>query len=193
MHPITHAKDTNWQNVLRAWQQAEEEVWRPHYEGRGFPSWEAWRLTYYADLNLHAAPWRMGTLANPEVIADWHVGGFQGWKRYRPQGEALTTFRTIARHPDLPQNSGVHKILDGGLHATMLIALTSGEKWAILDGTHRAAAIAHRAAAMALRTTHHPHGLVWPTVRVMYAEIPWPDFANFCADRPSLTGPLFTS
>ncbi|MBT4856922.1 hypothetical protein HON52_01915 [Candidatus Uhrbacteria bacterium] len=148
-------KIIDWTTVLADWKDSEEEIWRSHYTERGYDSWWQWRKTYSAEFDLPARRWTEEIVEDPhDVIPAIKIGGYRGWKIYRPAGLEIATFADIARHIvagelsilgelriDVRTNEKV-KNRAGNLHDTTLLVLRSGDFTVLLDGTHRAAAIA---------------------------------------------------
>ena len=161
-----------WSEVLEHWRAAEEESWRQYYTERGFATWEDWRITYRAALGLPERAW---SLVLAEDMPHWFIGGFQGWKKYRPMGQDFTTFADVARSPQLLDNPKVKALVDG-LCETTFIGLRCGNDIALIDGTHRAAAYAYRAA----------HGMPLPECLVYITDITEDARALFDAFRHNI-------
>lgn len=163
-----------WSEVLEHWRDAEEESWRPYYTERGFATWDEWRAVYRAALRLPERTWRK----EPAVdIPLWYIGGFQGWKKYRPEGERATTFATVAESPLLLENAKIMSLVDS-LRATTFIGVRCGNDIALIDGTHRASAYAYRAA----------HGMPLPPCEVYLVDVDADEralFDQFRYDLPS--------
>lgn len=148
-------KAVTWDEVFAGWRNAEEEIWRSVYEGFGWETWNAWRTMMIADLNLQKRTWTEEILKDPHVdIPLFAIGGWNGWKKYRPAGKDIALFGDIVRPPqpgeqsylgeppsDVRTNDKV-KPLIGCVHDTTIIALQFPDTIAVLDGTHRCAAIA---------------------------------------------------
>lgn len=163
-----------WSEVLAYWREAEEESWRPYYTERGFATWEEWRVAYRAALALPNREW---SLVPANSTPSWFIGGFQGWKKYRPAGERATSFATVAQSSILLDNPKIAALVED-LHATTFIGLRCGNDIALIDGTHRASAYAYRAA----------HDMPLPACQVYIADISEderPLFDQFRRDIPA--------
>jgi hypothetical protein len=146
----------NWEHVLADWRKSEEEAWRPFYAERGFRSWLEWRESYIRDLKLARRTWEETVVSDPHLIVPTYaIGGYRAWYKYRPSQQAIATFEDVAVVPvpgeksyvdgspreDVATNLKVSALL-GNLQDTTILALRCGERVAVVDGTHRCAAIA---------------------------------------------------
>ncbi|MBI2473515.1 hypothetical protein HYV70_03115 [Candidatus Uhrbacteria bacterium] len=152
-HEISHRID--WNTVLRQWQEGEEKQWEQLIRERGFSSWWEWRKSYVKELDLEQREWREEIIMKPhDVIPDLVLGGFRGWKQYRPADKDLVTFREMVSpvvsgevsyaqtsRVDMRTNSRVMSLV-GNLTDTSLLVLRSSDFSVVLDGTHRCAATA---------------------------------------------------
>lgn len=144
-----------WADVLRDWEAAEAQRWESVFRERGYNSWWEWRKSYVEQLGLEDREWIEESIDNPhDVIPTLVIGGYRGWKPYRPAGLDVATFADVAR----PVESGGRSILDepridvrtnetvmslvGNMNDSTLLVLQSGDLRVLLDGTHRAAATA---------------------------------------------------
>ena len=148
-----------WQEVLRDWEADEVERYRGLYESRGFDSWLEWRRSCFEDLQLAERTWSEALIENPyDVVPQLHIGGFQGWFKYRPERKLHATFADVVRVPiagevsyegearvDVRTNDGVMRFKSNPGPVTLLV-LIAGDFRVVLEGTHRSAAIAAIAA-----------------------------------------------
>lgn len=144
-----------WETVFNDWKCAEEEIWRPHFTERGFESWQEWRQTYIDELGLERREWYEIIIENPHaVIPGYAIGGYRGWHKYRPEGKELSLFSDIAKlvkaeeqsyeggeRVDVRTNNKIRSLL-GNVGDTIIIAMRCVNLAAVLEGTHRCAAIA---------------------------------------------------
>lgn len=188
----TSSKKVPWDEVFAGWRQAEEEIWRPVYEGFDWETWDAWRTMMIADLNLSRRTWTEEILEDPHnAIPLFAIGGWNGWKKYRPAGKDIASFADIAMPPqpgersysgeprcDVRTNEKV-KPLIGCVHGATIIALQFPDTIAVLDGTHRCAAIAVEAQDGGVRSSG--------VFRVQLARFDYSEndvLKKFCTDRP---------
>ena len=182
----------SWDEVFDGWRKQEEELWRPVYEGFGWDSWAAWRKMMIADLNLEKRTWTEEILEDPHsAIPSYAIGGWNGWKKYRPAGKDSASFADIATPPQLGEQSydGAERIdirtnekiqpLIGRVSDATIIALRCDKVIAVLDGTHRCAAIAIEA--------HDSAPLSKGIFTMLVAQFDDSEkrlFEAFCRDRP---------
>jgi len=148
-------KVIDWSTVLADWKTAEEKSWESLYFERGFDSWWEWRESYIEDLGLADRQWREEVIDNPhEVIPQFAIGGYRGWKKYRPAGKRVATYADVAipvqpgelsfegeLRQDVRTNERVQELV-GYLHDTTFLILQSPSLSVVLDGAHRCATIA---------------------------------------------------
>ncbi|MBI4253317.1 hypothetical protein HY623_04050 [Candidatus Uhrbacteria bacterium] len=148
-------KQLSWNGVFDGWRRAEEELWRPVYSGFGWESWDAWRQMMIGDLRLEGREWFEYEIEHPHTeIPHYSIGGWNGWKKYRPAEKDIALFSDIAIPPetgdrsydgdkriDVRTNDKV-KSLIGCVDDTTIIGFHFPDCIAILDGTHRCTAIA---------------------------------------------------
>lgn len=147
--------EMSWENVLQDWQASEEEAWRLVYAERGFATWREWRESYVHDLRLDTREWSEELVVDPHrVVPGYAIGGYKGWKRYRPARKDVATYADIVRPPvpgepsyagedreDVRTNGKVFALI-GELRDATILALRCGDLTVVLDGSHRCAAIA---------------------------------------------------
>ncbi|MDG1949312.1 MAG: hypothetical protein P8J32_00640 [bacterium] len=144
-----------WKQVLKGWREAEEAHWTNFAKERGYDSWWEWRKSYVTDLGLEERAWTEEVLDDPHsYVKQLHIGGYRGWKKYRPANVDTATFEQVATSPtegelsyageervDVRVNGRVQEFVRK-LHDTTILVLRSGDIEVLLDGHHRCAAIA---------------------------------------------------
>lgn len=168
-HKTEHRESSTsipWQAVLEGWQAGEQEQWRELYTERGFASWWEWRESYVQELKLDRREWREEKVVHPhEVIPTLAVGGYKGWKKYRPAGKDVATFADLVIPPapgelsydstprvDVRTNQKVMDLV-AHLRDTNFLVLRAGDFSVLLEGSHRAAAVAVEALDAAARSS----------------------------------------
>jgi hypothetical protein len=140
---LEYVSDTSWSEVLEVWRQREEEVWRSHYEARGFKTWLEWRTFYTQKFAPEKRLWKLYSVIDPQVtIPKCYVGAYGGWKQYYPAETDVATFAAIALSNELPNNETVQKFLHNFPETRQMVAVRCGEQIVIRDGTHQCAATA---------------------------------------------------
>ena len=144
MNILAFDSHTTWQQVFSDWRAREvawgwEDVWQP----RGFASWDEWRRTYTEPLGFESRSWQIFRVDDPvAVVPDMWAVAYSGWKRYYPPGASRARLQDIAAHPDLPQNEKIIGLQNFFPNPTTLIAIRSGDDFALFEGMHRASTIA---------------------------------------------------
>lgn len=133
----------SWSKLFRAWEkrEARQTGWIRHYRERGFSSWREWRTNAYKVLNPQQRPWILYHVDRPELIVPtWYIGPFQGWKKHY-RGQAVT-FRTLAKWPTIQRHGKVASIVRRFPSTTQLLGVIWHGKIVVIEGTHRACAVA---------------------------------------------------
>lgn len=144
-----------WNNVLTDWREAEEAHWTDFAKERGYENWWEWRKSYATDLGLEHRTWTEEVIEDPHAyVKQLDIGGYRGWKKYRPANVDTARFEQVATPPsdgeisfddqervDVRTNDRVQNFVNN-LHDTTILVLKSGEFKVLLDGHHRCAAIA---------------------------------------------------
>jgi len=137
IQPIT------WQKVYRTWKKNEDhDFWRAHYQPRGFSSWPEWRKNYIQPLGLEKLKWQTGELKNIKDILNFYGGPFKAWKKYFYKNKNSLTFKQLALLSKIKNNKRFKKLINNFPGQTTLIAIQRKNKIIIIDGMHRATALA---------------------------------------------------
>ncbi len=148
-------REIRWETVLDEWRAAEEGQWEPLFRERGFGSWWEWRQSYVPELGIENRTWTEQVVERPHgVIPGLAVGGFRGWKQYRPADKDCATYADVARpfaagelsyagapRVDVRTNKKVMDLV-GNLRDTSVLVLRCPSLSVVLEGTHRCAAVA---------------------------------------------------
>lgn len=146
-------RSVRWQEVLDEWRASEEKQWEPVFRERGFASWWEWRQSYLEELEVGKREWKEERVDRPHtVIPGLVIGGYRGWKQYRPVGKDTATFADVARpvaegersyagtpRVDIRTNTKVMELV-GHLRDTSILVLRCPSLQVVLEGAHRCAA-----------------------------------------------------
>lgn len=133
----------SWSKLFHNWENGEAKQigWIRHYRDRGFSSWREWRTTAYQGLRPQKRKWTLYKVERPEqVVPAWFIGPFRGW-RIHYHGRAVT-FRTLARRPAIQRNVKIKSIERNFPKSTQLIGVIWRNRIVVIEGTHRACAVA---------------------------------------------------
>ncbi len=139
-----------WTDVFAFWRENEEgnPAWIQHAKERGFPSWEAWRMTYVKQARLDEREWKLYRVNDPLVSVPRFLGGpFRGWIE-GVYGDAGTTppFARIAERLEIVGNKGVSSLLGAFPEKTTVSGIMTSGGVMIFEGMHRCSALAIAAA-----------------------------------------------
>ncbi|MBI4142416.1 hypothetical protein HY480_00915 [Candidatus Uhrbacteria bacterium] len=146
---LTDEGPLTWTQVFAIWRtdEGDDSHWGPHARERGFPNWEAWRMTYATPLRLPERSWSLYRVDDPIVWVPMFRGGpFGSWIRKYYRGAPHPSFTTLARHPDIISHDGVLALRDAFPNETTITGLLHDEGIVIVEGMHRCCAIALAAA-----------------------------------------------
>ncbi len=146
---LTDEGPCTWAQVFAIWRtnEGDDSHWGPHARERGFPNWEAWRMTYATPLRLPERAWHLFRVEDPlATVPAFRGGPFGSWIRKYYHGDAHPTFATLARHPDIASHTGVLALRDHFPSETTISGLLHDDGIVIVEGMHRCCAIALAAA-----------------------------------------------
>lgn len=147
---LQYHKDIDWNDVFRIWREQEQdplafERWREHFQYEGFESWEDWRETWSAPWGLYKRAWSLHEVLDPlTTIPTWFAGPFKELQMIHPEDEEIS-FAELAREERVQEDEKITDIAEQFPPLTVLMAVTDGERYKIIDGTARACAIARLA------------------------------------------------
>lgn len=146
---LTVVEPLTWVQVFAVWRanEGDDSHWGPHARERGFPNWEAWRMTYALPLRLPERAWYMFRVADSLTSVPTFRGGpFGSWIRRFYAGDPHPTFATLAQHPDIRTHGTVRALQRSFPLETAISGLLTDDGIVIVEGMHRCCAIALAAA-----------------------------------------------
>lgn len=138
-----------WPELFEYWREGEanDPDWIESYTSHGFASWEEWRKNYVEALQLDQRQWGISTVLNPpQTVPGFHGGPFRSWIKKHYQGVDQPTFAELATRASLQQQFRINRLINTFPAETMLIGLRQGNEITVIDGMHRACALALAAA-----------------------------------------------
>jgi hypothetical protein len=143
---LTLTEDISWPDVFAIWRYNEAfpgSHWHEHYRGRGFNTWEEWRLTYVRPLHLDKLSWRLYTVVDPKQTGPQFCGGpFRSWVELYYQGKEHPQFSQIIKHPQIENNETILHLISNFPDQTTLSGVILNDKIIIVEGMHRCCALA---------------------------------------------------
>ncbi len=194
--------------VLNLWVDQEGSRFKDLLKKRGFLRTEdenlsdaihaaskAWRETYLRGIHPELREWAERNVSTADTL-EWRLGGWSGWKSYRPEGKTYTTFHDVIAAIDSPEAiiptghrdriPETAKDISNILANSVAIIIRCRSSVAVLEGTHRISALAYA-------ITHHLP--VPDDIRVIETILPETErdlFELFCEDLPKAYGPYKT-
>jgi hypothetical protein len=134
-----------WQEIFEQWRKGEagQESWKKHWEDRGFSSWNEWRQAYAAPLQPESLQWYLYRINNPlkEFPLIFGVPA-DAWIRKAYDGETTKKLSEITNAPVFKENNKIIAIKKDFPKETMFTGLICENKIVLVEGMHRACAIA---------------------------------------------------
>lgn len=134
-----------WPEIFGAWRkgEAQQESWKKHWEERGFTSWDEWRTEYAKPLRPETLKWFLLEITNPtqELLEIFGVPT-KAWIKKAYGGEKTKQFKAIADLPIIKDNDKILAIKNNFPKETILTGLIINNKIILVEGQHRAAALA---------------------------------------------------
>lgn len=125
---------------LEAWQEA----WKKHWTERGFDSWDDWRKAYIAPYQPEDLSWKLYEITNPLRDTPYLYGTpTKGWIEKVYNGETTLQLKDLSRHSVIRDNEKILDIKNNFPVETMLTGIVHQEKIVLLEGMHRANALAN--------------------------------------------------
>jgi len=139
VRPIT------WEEIFNQWRkgEAKQKSWKKHWEERGFSSWEEWRQAYAAPLQPEFLSWYLYKINDPlkEFPLIFGVPA-DAWIRKAYNGEKTKQMQDIINAPVFKENDKIIDIKKDFPKETMFTGLICENKIVLVEGMHRACAIA---------------------------------------------------
>lgn len=142
---LKFVKSISWTDIFDTWREgeAQQESWKKHWEERGFASWDEWRKNYAAPLQPEKLQWFLYHIENPIVDLPFFCGvPSRSWIEKAYQGETTKQLNGLINLPIFRDNPKVADIKKNFPEKTMLTGLVCDEKIILVEGMHRASALA---------------------------------------------------
>lgn len=134
-----------WSKVFQIWkrQEAALPAWIRHYRKKGYGSWREWRKAGFRPLHPQRRTWYLYEINNPtRVIPRWCGGPFGGWRKIHYRGRSTASFAQLATDPKIRRHEKIRSILRRFPKNSLMIGAMVGRRLYVLEGMHRACAIA---------------------------------------------------
>jgi hypothetical protein len=139
---VEYIQDISWEEIERQWKAGEEPVWHDIYSKKGLKNWEEWRM---GRANMMHLPERLWTLEKPEnVIAEvrqMFCDASTVWSKFY-EDRAESDFGHLKDHTFFRTHPRVLAMRENFRSESPIIGLKNQGKIIVIDGHHRATAIA---------------------------------------------------
>jgi len=134
-----------WADIFGKWREYEagQESWKRHWEERGFASWDEWRVAYAAPLSPDKLDWQLYEVGEP--LKDFpNIYGVptRSWVDKAYGGKTTKLLKDLLSHPIITDNRKIDEIKKNFPKETMLTGLVYKNGIVLIEGMHRACAIA---------------------------------------------------
>lgn len=138
-------KAITWPEVFDKWREGEagQKSWKKHWEERGFESWDEWRETYAAPLDPQNLEWSLYKINDPiKDLPLFYGTPTRGWVDKAYEGKTTILLKNLVVLPIITENEKVLSIKKDFPKATMLTGLIHENNIILIEGQHRACALA---------------------------------------------------
>lgn len=142
---LVYENDINWRDIFAVWRayEAYQKDWQEHWVSRGFESWDDWRENYIAPLEPDTQVWKIYRINKPsQDVALMYGVPSRGWQEKCYMGETTKMLGDILDHSIVKENTKIKSVINNFPFQTMLTGVVYGDKIVLIEGMHRALALA---------------------------------------------------
>jgi hypothetical protein len=142
---LEFVKDLTWEEVFEIWRKDEEhrDHWKHFWKEKGFDSWEEWRMRYAEAFKLPERDWKLYFIKSPlTTVPKFRGGPFKSWVERFYEGRNAPTFAELAKHPEVRSHKGILDIIKHFPPKTTISGVLTDDGITIVEGMHRASAVA---------------------------------------------------
>ncbi|MFH0969267.1 MAG: hypothetical protein V1804_02055 [Patescibacteria group bacterium] len=138
-------KPIKWNEVFDVWRKGEawQESWKKHWREQGFDSWDEWREAYAVPLSPETLEWNLYEIRYP--LKDFPlIYGVPSvsWIKKAYSGEKTKQLKEILDLPIIKDNLKILSIKKDFPKETMFTGIIYKDKIILVEGMHRASALA---------------------------------------------------
>jgi hypothetical protein len=147
-------RDSNWAEVYGEWRKSEDsESWKEFYEKKGFRSWEDWRWSRIKMFGLESRKWELFAPENAvEEVRSMFCDLATRWRDFCPVVEK-SDFLSLSKRDELKMHPKILGLRENFPEDSWLMGFKNNDRGIILDGHHRACALAGMEKDKALSVT----------------------------------------
>lgn len=142
---LKYLRPLKWRDIFDVWREGEshQKMWREHWQARGFSSWEEWRENYVAPLVPEELDWNLFEIKDPlqEFLLIYGTPT-RGWIAKCYGGETTKQLKDVFSHPIITNNKKIKEIAEDFPENTMLTGIINDQRIVLVEGMHRACALA---------------------------------------------------
>jgi hypothetical protein len=134
-----------WPEIFDVWRKGEawQESWKQHWEERGYSSWDEWRKDYPAPLSPETLEWNLYAIKDPLKNFPIIYGvPSDSWIKKAYGGEKTKLLKDILDLPVIAENQKVADIKNNFPKETMFTGIIFSGNIILVEGMHRACALA---------------------------------------------------
>lgn len=143
-------KKLEWSEVFDIWRQDEEnlEHWKKYWRSKGFKSWADWRMEQVRTTNADKMKWKLYEVIDPiKTVPTFKGGPTTTWIKYyyAPLGKSaknLPTFAELTANPTIGNHYYILDLIKTFPKKTTIMAVKTKQGVVVVQGMHRACAIA---------------------------------------------------
>lgn len=142
---LEYIEPIKWENIFAKWREGEawQECWKKHWKERGFKSWDEWRKAYAAPLKPETLEWFLYRIKDPlKDLPLFYGAPSHSWVEKAYGGKVTKQLKDITDLPIISENSKVLDIKKDFPEKTMLTGIIHEDKIVLVEGMHRASALA---------------------------------------------------
>lgn len=135
----------SWPEVFDKWREMEagQAMWKEHWGKRGFSSWDEWREAYATPLAPASLDWQLYIIEKPLLDFPQIYGvPSRSWVDNNYGGEKIKELKEIVKSPYVQNHLKVLDIKKNFPEKTMMTGLIFQDKIILVEGMHRACALA---------------------------------------------------
>jgi hypothetical protein len=142
---LSVVRDLTGEEVFEIWRQNEEHLphWQAYWGDKGFSSWEEWRHPYADALKLNEQTWKLYRVNDAlNTVTQFRGGPFGSWIDTYYADRVMPTFAELAHSEALQELIDREGRITNFPQRTTLTGLVVGDDVIIIEGMHRAVALA---------------------------------------------------
>ncbi len=141
---LEYIHDRSWDEIFSVWRsyEAYQKSWKNHWQEREFNSWDDWRKDYISSISPENKKWSIYRINNISDVSNFYGVPSRGWIEKCYNGEVTKKLSEISDHPVIKNNDKIDAIKNNFPYQTMLTGVVNENKIILVEGMHRALALA---------------------------------------------------